>query len=155
METNQDQNFELAPRWSRLIAFIIDLLIMVTVSVALLYFFHLLEPMRTAKVNEPILHGIVTFVVTLFAFAIINQKLLLEKGQTVGKKIMKIKILNENNKVPNKTDFIKRYLFMFAINQAPGILADIGLINYLFIFRKDRKCVHDMLVKTKVVKENV
>jgi uncharacterized RDD family membrane protein YckC len=111
--------------------------------------------MQTAKVNEPILHGIVIFIASFSAFVIVNQKLLLEQGQTVGKKIMKIKILNDNNEVPNKTDFIKRYLFMFAVNQAPGIIADIGLINYLFIFRKDRKCVHDMLAKTKVVRENV
>jgi uncharacterized RDD family membrane protein YckC len=152
---NQEEQYELATRWTRLVAFIIDFSIIVLVSVALLYFFQLLEPMQTAKVNEPILHGIVIFIASFSAFVIVNQKLLLEQGQTVGKKIMKIKILNDNNEVPNKTDFIKRYLFMFAVNQAPGIIADIGLINYLFIFRKDRKCVHDMLAKTKVVRENV
>jgi len=69
-------------------------------------------------------------------------------GQSLGKKIMKIRIVKTNNTHPQLLDFIIRWLFrMIEISMIPGL----GLIFILFTKKKQR--LGDIVAGTSVVSE--
>ena len=70
------------------------------------------------------------------------------KGQTLGMQVWKIRIVGDENKEPSTKNLIYRSLFGLVFNLAFGS-------NYLFIFfNKDRKSINDLLSKTKTIKIN-
>jgi hypothetical protein len=40
---------------------------------------------------------------------------------------------------------------MMVLQQIPGINIFAGLLDPLFIFRQDRRCIHDFIAGTKVI----
>ena len=74
-------------------------------------------------------------------------------GQTLGKKFMAIRVENmDGGKASLTTIYFKRMLPMQLIGLIPAggqIIA--GLVNPLLIFRKERRCLHDYIAKTKVI----
>ncbi len=74
-------------------------------------------------------------------------------GQTLGKKFMAIRVENiEGGKASLTTIYFKRMLPMQLIGLVPAVGQLIaGLLNPLFIFRKERRCLHDYIAKTKVI----
>lgn len=114
------------------------------------------------------------YVVLYIGYFIIFQ--FLNKGQTIGKKLMKIKVITDNKKEPSLMQIIIRTIFVDQI--ILNLLAIILLmlvskelfiklnyvitgIQYLFIivtsimilYRKDKLSLHDIMSKTMVVKE--
>ncbi|WP_028454207.1 RDD family protein [Chitinilyticum litopenaei] len=89
----------------------------------------------------------------LLAFLLPNGYLLAKHGQTVGKRVAKIKIVGLDGK---PLPFIKLVFMRYGIMQSLGSLPFIGwaftLMNVATIFRPDRRCMHDMLAGSKVVK---
>ena len=70
------------------------------------------------------------------------------KGQTLGMQVWKIRIVGDENKEPSTKNLIYRSLFGLVFNLAFGS-------NYLFIFfNKDKKSINDLLSKTKTIKIN-
>ncbi len=70
------------------------------------------------------------------------------KGQTLGMQVWKIRIVGDENKEPSTKNLIYRSLFGLVFNLALGS-------NYLFIFfNKDKKSINDLLSKTKTIKIN-
>jgi uncharacterized RDD family membrane protein YckC len=70
------------------------------------------------------------------------------KGQTLGMQVWKIRIVGDKNKEPSTKNLIYRSLFGLVFNLAFGS-------NYLFIFfNKDKKSINDLLSKTKTIKIN-
>ena len=68
------------------------------------------------------------------------------KGQTLGMQVWKIRIVGDENKEPSTKNLIYRSLFGLVFNLAFGS-------NYLYIFfNKDRKSINDLLSKTKTIK---
>ena len=122
----------LAGRGSRLIASIIDGVIFV----ALLLIGGWIHPSL----------GLIAFVV----FIIVQVVLLTKDGQTVGKKALNVRIVkmdtNENG------GFVPNVLLRLVLNGLIGIIPLYGLVDVLFIFREDRRCIHDMIAGTQVVK---
>ena len=89
------------------------------------------------------------------AFFGLNSYLLVTRGQTVGKTIVKTKIINKNEETPDGVSIIgKRYVLPWIISYLPIVGQVFGLVNALFIFRKDRRCLHDHLAGTYVIKLN-
>ncbi len=85
-------------------------------------------------------------------FIAINFKFLSSSGQTIGKRAAKTKIVTLDGKVPSISDLAgKRYAFMYLIGAIPFVGGIISLVDILFIFGKDRRCIHDLLANTKVV----
>jgi uncharacterized RDD family membrane protein YckC len=83
----------------------------------------------------------------------INGVLLARYGQTVGKKICKIKIIKTTGEVPTLFDsFVKRHFLFTCLQQIPYAGGLIVLIDALFIFRDNRRCLHDLVAGTIVVK---
>lgn len=82
---------------------------------------------------------------------LLHSYLLYFYGQTIGKRIMGIAIVNSANKVPGFNRIIAlRYLPFYLLGQIPG-LSTLALVDVLFIFRGDRRCLHDLLANTQVI----
>jgi uncharacterized RDD family membrane protein YckC len=146
-----DSERPLASRWARLGASIIDSIIMMLVVVPAMYFTGGFDGIMEGR--EPgfvymFSMGIVSFIV----FFAINYRSLIANGQTIGKKVLEIKIVDLNGSAPQ---FQPQLLIRYAVYLLPGQIPMVGqifsLINVLFIFTKEKRCIHDLVAKTKVV----
>ena len=91
-------------------------------------------------------------VLGVLIFIIIHGKLLARYGQTVGKKILKIKITDLDGNLPSiKKHILPRYAFSTLVAYIPIIGGGISLISILFIFGKSRRCIHDQVGKTIII----
>ncbi|HEY8962240.1 MAG TPA: RDD family protein [Luteolibacter sp.] len=73
-------------------------------------------------------------------------------GQTIGKKVAKTRIVTMDGRKPGMGDLAgKRYAFMNLIGIIPLAGSILSLVNILFIFRNDRRCLHDLIAGTQVV----
>lgn len=76
-----------------------------------------------------------------------------QSGQTWGKRVMKTRIATMKGEQPTITDLVfKRYAFFQLIALIPIAGGFASLVNILMIFKKDRRCLHDLVAGTQVVK---
>jgi uncharacterized RDD family membrane protein YckC len=77
---------------------------------------------------------------------------LANQGQTWGKKLLKMKIVDLSGNLP---DFGRLLLLRYGIGAVISIVPVLGsfywIVDALFIFRGDRRCIHDLLAGTRVV----
>lgn len=147
-----DSEKPLASRWARLGASIIDSIIMMFVVVPVMYFTGGFDGIMEGR--EP---GFVYMfgmgILSLVAYLVINYRFLVTNGQTIGKKVLEIKIVDLNGNLPV---FQPQLLIRYAVYLLPGQIPFVGqlfsLINVLFIFSAEKRCIHDLVAKTKVVK---
>ncbi len=86
-------------------------------------------------------------------FLLIHQKLMRASGQTIGKRAAKIRVVTLSGDIPTFGDqAIKRYGFMNLIGVIPLVGSVLSIVNILFIFRADRRCIHDLIANTRVIK---
>jgi len=91
-------------------------------------------------------------VVGIICFVIYQWYLLATTAQTIGKKYLKIKIVNKNGEQAGFfVNVVLREWVMGLIGIIPAIGGIIQIVNILFIFRDDRKCIHDLIAGTVVV----
>jgi uncharacterized RDD family membrane protein YckC len=88
----------------------------------------------------------------VLAVAIYQIIMLSTRGQTVGKKAMKIRIVKLDGSQPG---FVHAFLLRAIVNALPSMIPIVGgiygLVDVLFIFRADRRCIHDLIASTRVV----
>ncbi len=97
---------------------------------------------------SPLLFSVIGFGV----FAAANFKLLEKDGQTIGKRIMQLKIVKSDGSPPPVSDLLtKRYGIVWLASAIPyvGILLALG--NVLLGLRDSRLAGHDEIAGTKVV----
>lgn len=165
------RDFELASRWSRLGAVLVDglLSILFTVPGAVILWDRFREWYETYRAafadDRP------EDVVDLFTFLSYTELLvfyagtivlvliylwtLTTRGQTWGKMAFGIRIVrfDDGSNPGFLRAFLVRYFLNYGVIQAVPLLGPIyGLVDPLFIFRRDRRCVHDLLAGTVVVK---
>lgn len=93
-----------------------------------------------------ILYGFLWFLI----FSIIQLVYLTTRGQTLGKMICKVKIvLFADGK---NGGFVPNVLLRAIVNTLIGIVPFYGIVDIFFIFREDRRCIHDLIAGTTVVK---
>ena len=147
---NPDSN--LADRINRLFVVIIDGII---VSIPMMIFnFTVIGYSNILKYyqNQSLTESILFLIIGVAIFLLINGYLLYTKGQTVGKKLLSIKIVTSNEKLPTLMEsYVLRNLAFSLLAYIPLIGSIILLADILFIFREDRRCLHDLLAGTKVV----
>lgn len=105
--------------------------------------------------NEPIelWMQVFQFVAGWAIFFLLNGYLLVTRGQSIGKLIVKTKIVNLDEEVPSSTSILgKRYIIPGLISYIPIAGQIFALVNTLFIFRKDKRCLHDHIAGTCVIK---
>ena len=100
----------------------------------------------------------------------------LNKGQTLGKKLLKIRVVNKNNDKPSIWNMLVRSLFIYNIisilfstvavnflniNTFTYIYTALGYIEYfviiisffMVIYKKDGRGLHDMIDGTNIIEE--
>jgi uncharacterized RDD family membrane protein YckC len=143
---------ELAGRWTRFVASFVDGIIGLCYGIPILYMLGYFE-YAVARQQPPFLLTFAMAVLGFIGFLLVHGYLLKTNGQTVGKKLTGIRIVDLDGNLP---DFAKvillRYLPMSLVAMIPVLGRWLTLIDVLFIFRQDRRCLHDLLAATKVVK---
>lgn len=77
---------------------------------------------------------------------------LYQRGQTIGKRIMGIAIVTLDNQKPDFFPLIaQRYMSQWLMGMVPVVGPLLRLVDVIFIFRADKRCVHDLIAKTKVI----
>jgi len=86
------------------------------------------------------------------ALIVFQAYLITTTGQSLGKRWLKIKIVRLDETPVNFTTgvLLRHWLFM-ALHYIPGVGSITGLLDIVFIFRNDRRCVHDFVAGTKVI----
>lgn len=134
---------ELASRLDRLLAKFLDNLAIIAVWVSTVFLGGVLDDSGNLMV--------VLFVSGLLGLLIYQAFLLTTRGQTVGKIAMKIRIVRvdagENGGF--KTNFLLRSVLNFII---AFCIPFYGLVDTLLIFTESKRCIHDRLAGTKVIK---
>ena len=143
----------LASRWSRLGASLLDTLIMIVILIPLMFLTGYFDKF-TALTEPSYFDGLLYSLLGIVFFMIINFKFLLSQGQTIGKKVVGIRITGLGGEKIDVPIIAKRYGFYFLVGQIPIIGGIISLVNVLFIFGQDKRCLHDLVAGTKVVKCN-
>ncbi|MEK7382734.1 MAG: RDD family protein [Elusimicrobiota bacterium] len=133
---------ELATRGQRLIAQIIDVGALLTLG--------LLAWLGTA--NGPSALGLV-FSALIIVFLLTQFVMLWKKGQTLGKIVMGIRIVRVDTQANGGfvTNVLLRTFLNSVITSIPILGPLYGLADALFIFKEDRRCLHDRLAKTCVI----
>ena len=110
--------------------------------------------MGAMKAGEGMGFG-VSLVSGLIVFALcmaIQYAPLKQSGQTWGKKAAKTRIVTMQGTQPSIGDLIgKRYAFYQLVGIIPVIGSIVSLVNILMVFKKDRRCLHDMIAGTQVI----
>jgi len=69
-------------------------------------------------------------------------------GQTWGKKMLNLRIVDMQGYKP---EFVKLIAMRYLLGRVLGLIPLYGIIDVLFIFGEDRRCVHDYIAGTRVV----
>lgn len=139
---------ELAGRGQRLRAAVVDYLIFaVPVAVGVLPM--ALSPKRFATMA---IGGAVLAVLAFIAIVAWNGILLARNGQTIGKKSAGIRVVRTSGDDAGFARlFFLRSGLSWLLASIPGVGGLYALLDVLFIFRADRRCLHDLIADTKVV----
>jgi uncharacterized RDD family membrane protein YckC len=147
----QADQLELAGRGMRLVGVIVDGLIMMILTVPLMFglgYWQLMMSGQQPGMGLQIGMGLSGFII----FLLINGYFLNQSGQTVAKKLLGMRIVDLNG---NKPEFFRlvglRYGVAQLIQLIPVVNVIYALVDCLFIFREDRRCVHDLIAGTRVV----
>lgn len=92
---------------------------------------------------------IVLTVLAVIGLVIVQVVLLTKDGQTLGKRALKIRIVKRDT--GQNGGFVPNVLLRLVLNGIIGWIPLYGLVDTLFIFREDRRCIHDMIAGTQVV----
>jgi len=146
----------LADRGARLLASIIDTFLLLAINLPLMWFSGYLETtMRSATtgVEQPIATTLTWAAIGFAIFVVVQGVPLAQSGQTIGKKLLRIRIAHLDGSKPTLATLLaKRYLPVNVLNLVPFVGGLLGLANVLLIFRADRRCGHDLVAGTHVVK---
>jgi len=143
VEQRSPGSLEPAGRWTRLGANIIDTLLFVPAIV----FAALLDSSSDGSIIAGLLAG-------LWSLAIVVVQIyhLATRSQTVGKRIVKVRIMRtDGSRATLGRTLGLRYIVPGLIGAIPFVGGFFSLVDVLFIFREDRRCIHDMIADTFVV----
>jgi uncharacterized RDD family membrane protein YckC len=142
----------LAGRGRRFLATLLDVILVPVLAILLMLVTGVLEHAADWSTKAmPVLRMIA---LGLASYVLLNLWLLWRCGQTVGKAVMGIMIVDAKTgeRVPTWRLFVRGLFFptLYMIVLVPYI-ALIPVIDQALIFRKDRRCVHDWVCRTTVV----
>jgi uncharacterized RDD family membrane protein YckC len=142
---------ELAGRGMRLLAVLIDGVMQSAVYwILTIVAFRALDP-RKGNFSIGVIIGQIALGFGLFV--LINGYLLHTQGQTVGKKLLGLRIVRTNGERATLGRLLGlRYLVGWVIVMIPFVGMIYALADCLMIFRNSRKCLHDNIADTIVVK---
>ncbi|MGX5201054.1 RDD family protein [Aliikangiella sp. IMCC44632] len=140
----------LASRWARLGASLIDTIILMCVLIPLMFMTGGLYTIE-AGIEPSLTYNLMISALLIVAFVLINGAFLVRDGQTLGKKLLGIKITDMQGNLATKNHLIKRYAVYFLPGQIPVVGQFFSIVNILFIFGKEKRCIHDLAGGTQVI----
>ncbi|WP_186332351.1 RDD family protein [Bordetella genomosp. 13] len=96
--------------------------------------------------------AIIFAVLWFLAIIAVQIYMLVTRSQTLGKRFMKIRIVRANGaRITFGRILGLRYLVPGLIGAIPIVGGIFSLVDSLFIFRQDRRCIHDLIADSVVV----
>jgi len=157
-----NQGNVLADRVARLTAAVVDLCLVFILDLVLLYFIgrffgdDIVNSIiaKAPEVPATILFSImlIVFFCGLLIFTGLNIFLLRRHGQTIGKALMRIRIVDmQGQTLPWWHIVLKRFLPYWTILFIPFIGELLFIIDVLPVMLANRRCLHDLVAGTQVV----
>jgi uncharacterized RDD family membrane protein YckC len=129
---------------SRLASFLLDAALLLIVLLPLVLSVTVFEP-RSKGADS-------TFFLSFFgimALGIYQMLLLSRHGQSVGKKTMRIRLVRSED--GGNPGFTRAVGLRLLVNTSMWLIPFYALLDNLFVFSAERRCLHDHLAGTKVV----
>ena len=150
-DTTETVKAAAASRSRRLAATAFDFIIVPPVALFLMLVTGLMEDADAYVMPQPLFRLFGLLVVSYF---LVNGYLLIKHSQTVGKKLMKIRITSNKTgePLPPVKLFLRAFtlLFLMIIPFQYNILFLLVLIDPLLIFHKSNRCLHDLIASSTV-----
>jgi uncharacterized RDD family membrane protein YckC len=151
------ENLPLASRWARLGGNILDGLILGAINVVLMFasgaWGRIAQAQREHGIFAIVAESYLWAALGIVLFIAINWKFL-GNGQSIGKLAVSAQIRLMDGAIPSRQHIlVRRYLPMWLAGWIPlpyAVLA-VSLIDALFIFRENKRTLHDEIAGTKVV----
>lgn len=140
----------LATRWQRLGAVLID----TVASFLVIWLLARFTPWNAwdqepASLWEPAPQGAL---IGAIVFLVLHGWLLLQHGQTLGKRAIGIRITASDGAKASPGQLLVRYGVGFLTVIVPVVGQVYAMVDALLIFRASRRCLHDLIAGTIVVK---
>ena len=148
---NQTSGLQLASLGDRLVAAILDGVIAVLLMIPLFIGTAMSEQSESPP---PVALGLIGIsALLLIGLIIYNLVLLATRGQSIGKKLKGIRIVTHPEGA--NPGGVKTILLRGFVNGLIGAVPLLGpvysIVDICFIFREDRRCIHDLIAGTQVV----
>ncbi len=156
-EVVADDSLELAERVVRLGAYLLDAAVIAIPAILIAVLVPAMAG-ATSDGDTPGLGAGGTIVLTVFGLyalgvVVLNLIWLHRHGQTIGKRLLKVRIVRTNGERCSLLRIIfARYVPVGLLGAIPFIGWLFSLADPLLIFREDRRCLHDLIADTMVVK---
>lgn len=143
-------DLELARRWSRWLSAFLENLIFGLCAVPLVLSGIFDESSNASEVNIYLaaLSGLLFLVLGIFQLV-----MLATRGQSIGKRLLGMRIVTHPD--GQNPGGVKTILLRGVVPAVIGMIPVLGplfsLVNVCFIFREDRRCIHDLIAGTQVV----
>jgi uncharacterized RDD family membrane protein YckC len=151
VETDSGPN-TLATRGRRAVAASVDSMVAMLLSVPLVLHFKFVDHLLQ---GEDISQGVeIEFEALGFLlFMLVNAYFLAKNGQTLGKKLVGIRIATLEGGIPELWRIIAlRYAPISIATMLPYVGYALYTLDVLFIYRADRRCIHDLIAGTQVLR---
>ncbi|MEO6281355.1 RDD family protein [Roseateles sp.] len=146
----------LAERGTRFLAAVVDGLIgagVVWVAFQIPALERLVQAQTAATLKSMWSPTPLSLAVGLLAFLVIQGWPLVTRGQTLGKILFKLRIVRSDGSKPGAWRLLGlRYGVGMLAGVNPIVAGVYGLVDSLLIFRESRKCLHDTIADTQVIK---
>jgi uncharacterized RDD family membrane protein YckC len=144
---------ELAGRGTRLGAALLDSLVGLVIALPLMFAAVFALPgadgATSASANLWMIAGFGLSGAGVVAWVVMTLKYVRENGQTIGKKMVNIKVVRSDG---SKATLGRIFWLRNIVNGLVNILPFYGILDHLFIFGQARQCLHDKIADTIVVK---
>ncbi len=150
--TSQADKYPLATRLQRFLAVLIDEIIVLTILIPVAadsdYMKNLQQGLAPTYQDALLLN-----LAMVLLFILIHSYFLNRYGQTVGKRLMGVAIVNVKTGriLPLSKVIVLRYMPIWLASVIPFTSLLVPLFDALFIFRPDKRCIHDHIAGTKVI----
>lgn len=147
-----DGEIELAPLSARFWGSMVDGLFGLASALALYQSMGLWDQIMTGEV--PTMTIVQVGILGLLFFCLLHGYTLATRGQTLGKVVAKTQIVSndDGSVLPVWKIILLRYAPITMVTMIPVIGNFATLVNIAFILRDDRRCIHDHIAGTKVIR---
>jgi uncharacterized RDD family membrane protein YckC len=145
------QKLTLATKPKRLVGAILDSLVMLAAFYPFIALSGVIDQLQKGEAIS-LQNRLIFTALGLALYAIIHGHLLIKHGQTVGKRLVGTRIVDQQGQIPSfeRILFLRYYLFNI-VGHIPYLGLAIQFLDVMYIFHRDRRCLHDRVTGTVVL----